>query len=158
MKGFMNMRNFGSLLFVVCLLLLMAGNSLAQSKQVEASRKLDEFTGYNCEDMMAHLDNYAIALQGEPKLQSYIVSYGSHRHRLIEAQAWAIAARDYLVSSRGIEAKRIVMLYGGNRKDHAMELWLLSNDLYPSTTNMVRPKGMKLKKIRTKYRPCRYGV
>jgi hypothetical protein len=132
--------------------------SSAQSKQIEPSRKYDEFAGFNCEDMMARLDNYAIALQTEPTLQSYIVSFGSHRYQIIEAQAWAIAARDYLISNRGIDAKRIVMLYGGNRKDHAMELWLLSNDLYPSTTNMVRPKGMKLKKIRTKYRPCRYGV
>ena|SRR5437764_4192118 len=151
------MRRQRLVIAILCLL-ITAITSSAQSKQTEPSRKYDEFAGYNCEDMMAHLDNYSIALQTEPTLQSYIVSYGGNRRRLVEAQAWAIAARDYLISSRGIESKRIVMLYGGNRKDHAMELWLLSNDFRPSAVNTFQPKGVKLKKIRTKYRPCKYGV
>lgn len=152
------MRVIKITLVVLASLFLMAATSLAQSTQGESSRKFDEFAAYNCEDMMGRLDGYTIALQQEPNSQAYIVSYGSHRHRRIEAQAWATAARDYLTSSRGIEAKRIVMLYGGDRKDHAMELWLLSNNSSSSASNAAQPKGVKLKRVRTRYRLCRYGV
>jgi hypothetical protein len=152
------MRMIKATLVVLCLLLLTTATCLAQAQQGESSRKYDEFAGYNCEDMMAHLDNYAIALQQEPNSHAYIVSYGSRRHQRVEAQAWASAARDYMISRRGIESQRIVMLYGGNRKDHAMELWLLANDSRPSGTNTAQPKGVKLRMVRTKYRPCRYGV
>lgn len=141
-------------IFILCLLTMKSVPS-AQSVQIDPSRKYDEFIESNCEDMMARLDNYAIALQNEPKMQAFIVSYGGSLG-LPEARRWAVAAKKYLTYSRGIEAKRIVTLYGGNRDRRALELWLLSDAYRTSApgTQSVRPKGVKFKKSRTKYRPC----
>lgn len=148
------MRNLRLAIVILCLL-ATASVSFAQSRQVEPARKYDEFSGIQCDDMMAHLDNYAIALQLEPNLQAYIVSHGGS-HGQYEARMWAVAAKEYLVSNRGIEAKRIVMLYGGNRKLRAMELWLLLDGYRPSVTDAVRPKGVRFKKSKIKYRPCTF--
>jgi hypothetical protein len=148
------MRKLRLAIVILCLL-ATASVSLAQSGQVEPARKHDEFSGLQCEDLMAHLDNYAIALQVEPKLQAHIVSYGGSQGRS-EAQRWAVAAKKYLTSNRGIEAKRIVMLYGGRRKLRAMELWLLPDGYSPSAAGpqTTQPKGVRFKTRRIKRGPC----
>lgn len=148
------MRTIRLMIVVLCFLFLAASSLFAQSGQSEAARKYDEFIEYNCEDMMARLDNYAMALQLEPNLQAYIVSYGGS-HGQLEARVWAVAAQKYLVSNRGIESKRVVTLYGGNRKLRAIELWLLQSSYKPSTaTYAVQPKGVRFKRSKIKYRPC----
>ena len=140
--------------FTLCLL-AAAGVSSGQSAQVESLRKYDEFVEYNCEDLMARLDNYAIALQMEPKLQAYVVSYGGD-FGLYEARRWAVAAKDYLTTNRGIEAKRVVTLYGGRRARWAMQLWLTPEGYRHSAagTQNARPKGVRFKRVRLKSRPC----
>ena len=118
------MRKIGSLLFVVCLLLLMIGNSLAQSKQVEASRKFDEFSGVNCEDLEARLDNFAIKLLEDSKMKGYIVVYSGRHISVSEARARAKRAKDYLTKVRGIDAGRIMIIDGGRRDELTVELYL----------------------------------
>lgn len=149
------MRNLRLVIVILCLL-ATASVSFAQSGQVEPARKLDEFSGTQCEDLMARLDNYAIALQVEPKLQAYVVSYGGKQGQL-EAQIWAVAAKKYLTSNRGIEAKRIVTLYGGRRKLRAMELWLLQEGYHPAAAGAqtTQPKGVRFKTRRIKRGPCK---
>ncbi len=148
------MRNLRLAIVILCLL-ATASVSFAQSGQVEPARKLHEFSGFQCEDLMARLDNYAIALQVEPKLQAYIVAYGGS-HGQPEAQIWAVAAKKYLTSNRGIEAKRIVLLYGGRRELRAMELWLLLDSYRPAAAGLqaTQPKGVSFKKRKIKSRPC----
>ncbi len=137
------MRNLLLATVILCLL-ATASVSFAQSRQVEPARKYDEFSGIQCDDMMAHLDNYAIALQLEPNLQAYIVSYAGS-HGLLEARMWAVAAKKYLTSNRGIETKRIVMLYGGKRELRTLELWLLLDGYRPAMAGVqtVQPRGTR---------------
>ena len=148
------MRTHRSAIAILCLL-AAASVSFAQSGQPAASRKYDEVTGYNCEDLMARLDNYAISLQQEPHSQAYIVSYGGSQGER-EARMWAVAGKQYLTSNRGIAAKRIVTLYAGNRDLRTLELWLMVDSYRPSAAGNQtnQPRGVKFKKGRIRYRPC----
>ncbi len=130
-------------------LCLLAAASVS-SGQSALSRKFDEFTEYNCEDMMARLDNYAIALQSEPQMRGHIVSYGAPGG-FYEARRWAVAAKKYMTGNRGVEGGRVVILYGGRRPRRTLELWLLPGATGAQT---VRPKAVKFKKARLKNLPC----
>ncbi|HKQ52232.1 MAG TPA: hypothetical protein VJT74_07690 [Pyrinomonadaceae bacterium] len=134
-------------------LLVTAGASSGQSA---SPRKYDEFAEYNCEDMMARLDNYAMAVQSEPKMRAYVVSYGGSWKTFIEARMWAVAARIYLTTNRGIKNKRVVTLYGGERSRKALELWLVPDDYRPSAAQGAGPKGTKFKRVRLRSRPCEF--
>lgn len=146
------MRNTKWVFACLSIILLSASFSSAQTKEAV---KFDELVKTQCDDMMAHLDNYAVDLQLKPNLQAYIVSYGGGRGQS-EARAWAVAAKKYLVSNRGIEARRVTTLYGGNREQRAIELWLLPNGYRPSITDTIRPKGVRFKKSRMKIGLCDY--
>lgn len=148
------MRN-PSLAIVILCVLATASVSNAQPGQVVSSRKYDNFTEYNCEDLMARLDNYAMALQLEPNLKGYIVSYGGS-YGQPEARVWAYEARKYLTSNRGIAARRIVTLYGGKLDRRTLELWLLLDSYRPSAAGTSQPKGVKFKNSRVRNRQCSF--
>lgn len=108
----------------MCLAIAVGSISVAQTAQTESSRKLDEFSGFGCEDMMGRLDAYAITLQSEPEMQAYVIVYGGQKGQRGEAQMWASRARYYLVGNRMIDVKRIITINGGYRENMTMELWL----------------------------------
>jgi hypothetical protein len=102
--------------------------------------KFDEYGDICEEDEMARLDNFAIQLQANPDFVGYVVFYGGrcysscrydyprHRPRYPrrgEAQARADRIKPYLVSTRGIETDRIVVLNGGFRESWTAELWIV---------------------------------
>ncbi|MGB7925718.1 MAG: hypothetical protein WCF57_20945 [Pyrinomonadaceae bacterium] len=89
------------------------------------NRKFDEYGNINRDDEKARLDNFAIQLQQEPDAQGYIIVYAGRRSRPGDAQKRADRARDYLVTLRGIDSRRIVTLDGGTREDLTVELWLV---------------------------------
>nr|AIA11255.1 PKD domain protein [uncultured bacterium] len=89
------------------------------------NRKFDEYGNINRDDEKARLDNFAIQLQQEPDAQGYIIVYAGRRSRPGDAKKRLDRARDYLVSMRGIDARRIVALDGGTREDLTVELWLV---------------------------------
>ena len=152
------MRNIRAII-VLSLMLAVAGIATAQVTQSEASRKLDEFSGSNCEDMMAHLDSYAIALQSEPDLRAYIIVYGGQTSQRNEAQMWASRARSYLVGNRAIAAKRITTSVGGYRENPTMELWLVRKDApLPVAKPTVQLKDVKFKSGRIKKLEYRCGI
>lgn len=62
----------------------------------------DSFGDINCEDEMARLDNFAVALQNDPSSKGLIVFYGGRRFRgrlpkRGEAEARAARLKPYLV-------------------------------------------------------------
>ncbi|MDQ3258436.1 MAG: hypothetical protein M3R15_31880, partial [Acidobacteriota bacterium] len=86
--------------------------------------KFDEYGNIARNDVKARLDNFAIALQNDPGAQGYIITYGGRRGVAGEAQARADFAQNYLVSTRGIDAGRLVTVDGGFREDAATELYI----------------------------------
>ncbi len=87
--------------------------------------KADEFGEIARDDEKARLDQFAIELQNSPGAQGYIIAYGGARSRYGTGRQRADRARDYLISTRGIEASRIVTIDGGTRPSASTELWIV---------------------------------
>jgi hypothetical protein len=90
-----------------------------------------EFPSINFNQDKANLDNFAVALQGEPGAQGYIVVYGGRRSRPGRANQLGERSRQYLVNTRNIDASRIVIVNGGTREADAFELWLVPQGATP---------------------------
>jgi hypothetical protein len=107
-------------------------------------RKIDEYGNIRFNDEKARLDNFAIELQNDPMAQGYLVCYGGRRGRTGEAQRRCDRAKDYLVTTRGITADRIVTVDGGFREDLTVELWIVpSGATPPAATPTVDPSEVR---------------
>ena len=71
------------------------------------------------------LYNFVSELQNDPTAQGYVVCYGERRSRAAAARRRCERARTYLISTRGIEAPRVVTAYGGLRDALTLQLWLV---------------------------------
>ena len=98
-------------------------------------RKIDEYGNIRFNDEKARLDNFAIELQNDPTAQGYLVCYGGRSGRAGEAQRRCDRARDYLVTTRGIDASRVVTVDGGFREDLTVELWIVPTGAEPPTAS-----------------------
>jgi hypothetical protein len=94
--------------------------------------KFDEYGDIRFDDEKARLDNYAIQLQNAPGAQAYIIGYGTcagdglcTHTSCIVAQKRIDRAKDYLVTTRGIDAGRIMVIDGGCRAEVGVELWVV---------------------------------
>lgn len=130
----------------------------------------DTFGDVCCNDEKARLDNFAIALAQEPESTGYIIFYGGTRHkypfcssrRLMlprrgESQARAARLKPYLVNSRGIDPRRIVVIDGGYRETWAADLWIVPKGGSPPTpTPTVQPQDIRYRKgrIQKRYYEC----
>lgn len=92
---------------------------------------LDSYGDISFEDEQARLDNFAIAVLEVPGSQGYIIAYGGRRGRRGEAAERGERARDYLVSRRGIEPARIVVLDGGYRDELTVVLSVVPPGVHP---------------------------
>lgn len=89
----------------------------------------ETYGNINFNNEKVRLDNFAIQLQKEANLKGYIIAYGGQRSYAGQAQARAERAKNYLVKTRRINAKRIVAVDGGYREKFEVELYLLPQDL-----------------------------
>jgi len=125
---------------------------------VRTARKIDEYGNIRFNDEKARLDNFAIELQNDPTAQGYLVCYGGRRGRTGEAQARCDRARDYLVTTRGIDASRIVTVDGGFREELAVELWVVPSGATPPTaTPNVDPSEVQPTRAPARRRGSRRG-
>jgi hypothetical protein len=110
----------------------VAGYNLECRAQCQASvpappnpTKFDEIGEIQRDDEKARLDVFAIELQNSPGAQGYIIGYGGRNRRFGTGAQRAARAREYVVSTRGIDASRIVTLEGSARETGATELWIV---------------------------------
>jgi hypothetical protein len=87
--------------------------------------KFDEIGEIQRDDEKARLDVFAIELQNSPGAQGYIIGYGGRNKRWGTGQQRAQRARDYVVTTRGIDASRIVTVDGGTRTTGSTQLWIV---------------------------------
>jgi hypothetical protein len=101
-----------------------------------------------CETEMAHLDNYAIALQNKPGMRAYVIAYGGYRGTARhEMRARRARIKRYLINERGIDAKRLTVIDGGFRESLTIELWLIPHDAaVPKPTPTISSENVKYKK------------
>jgi hypothetical protein len=125
------------------------------------SHKFDEFGNLNCEDEMAHLDNFAVQLQSTPGSVGYVIVYGGRSGRRGEARARASRIKAYLVKSRGLDADRVVTIDGGYMESLTTDLWIIPRGVgAPALTPTLQAKDVRFKKGKIKrweYRQCGLG-
>jgi hypothetical protein len=97
--------------------------------------KFDEYSNIPFIDEKARLDNFAIYLQEQPSFKGYIIFHDSQRMQSGGGQARAKRAKNYLVSVRNIDSKRIVIINGGSRKEFEVELYALPSTMSAPTPN-----------------------
>lgn len=132
-------------------LILVALMSHVVTAADQRSRKIDELHGLDWEGAMARLDNFALELNNIPNSIGVIIVYGGQRGRRGEAQAWGKCLTDYIVSRRGINADRIVLVNGGYRESIIVEIWQsVSKEFIPKPAPTVDPKNVKFRKGKIK--------
>jgi hypothetical protein len=70
-------------------------------------------------------------LQNDPSTTTYIIAYGGRTSRIGQADLLGSRARDYIVTQRGIDQSRIVVMNGGFREEDCVELWLVPRGATP---------------------------
>jgi len=107
--------------------------------------KFDEFGKIGYEDLEARLDNLAVYLQKDNILRTHIIVYGGHSGQRGEAEAWIEFMKHYLLTTRRLNANRVIALNGGYREDLSAELWLSPRvGPFPSPSPTVDPKDVRL--------------
>jgi hypothetical protein len=125
---------------------------------VRTARKIDEYGNIRFNDEKARLDNFAIELQNDPTAQGYLICYGGRRGRAGEAAARCDRAKNYLVTTRGIDASRIVTVDGGYRENLTVELWVVPTGAQPPTASpTVQPSEVTTAPARAPRRGRRRG-
>ena len=94
-------------------------------------RKFDEFPNLAFDDQKARLDNLAIELANSPDSTGYIIVYQGRTSRTGQADRLGERARDYLVRTRGLDPRRIVISNGGYREADEFELWIVPQGAQP---------------------------
>ena len=103
------------------------------------SRQFDVCCSCSFDDQKARLDTLAVELQNDPSATTYVIAYGGRTSRIGQADLLGTRARDYLVTNRGIDQARIVVLNGGFREEDCVELWIVpSGATVPQATPTVQ--------------------
>ena len=95
------------------------------------SRQFDVCCSCSFDDQKARLDNLAVELQADPTTTTYVIAYGGRTSRIGQADLLNSRARDYLVTNRGIDQSRIVIINGGFREEDCVELWIIPSGATP---------------------------
>jgi hypothetical protein len=112
-----------SLLFLF-LTLAAFESSFAQTEN-NAAKKFDEFGDIQISDLKARLDNFAIQLQNDRLSKGFILVYRTRRDLPGLSSRYAHRMEGYLVSSRGVEKERVVVVDGGEADSLRQELWIV---------------------------------
>ena len=108
-------------------------------KKIIVAREFDECNSCSLDDQKARLDNLAVELQNDPSTRAYILAYGGRMSPLGQVEKLMSRSRDYLITQRGIDASRIVVVNGGFREEDSVELWLVpSGAAAPKPTPTVQ--------------------
>jgi hypothetical protein len=100
-------------------------------KKVIVAREYDECNACTFDDQKARLDNLAVELQNDPSTRGYILAYGGRMSPIGQVEKLISRARDYLVTQRGIDASRLVVVNGGFREEDSVELWVVPSGAAP---------------------------
>lgn len=94
-------------------------------------RRFDEFPDISRNDEKARLDNFAIELQNDPTATAYVIVYPGRTSKRGEVQHHSSRVVEYLVSSRGLDQRRIVTLVGPAKDELQVELWVTPQGATP---------------------------
>ena len=122
-------------------------------------RPFDQFPSIAFDDTKARLDNLAIELQNTPDMTAYIIIYAGRTSRAGQADMLGRRTMDYLTTTRGVDARRIVIINGGYRDSDFIEVWICPPGAKPpQPTPTVQPGDVQPARERNRPRkPRRRG-
>ncbi len=98
------------------------------------SYQFDKFESRAFDDDKARLDAFAIELQNHPDSQGYIIMYqGTDKDSMRNKNVEKLSKRtlDYLIRSRGIDPRRIVITNWGTSSKTTYDLWIIPPGAQP---------------------------
>lgn len=104
-------------------------NSLAPA--IVTPKRFDEFPSVTFDDDKARLDNLAIELQNQPTARGYIILYPGTRSNARKINQLTNRTRNYLVTTRGIDASRLTVITASPRERDYFELYLVPQGAEP---------------------------
>jgi hypothetical protein len=108
-------------------------------KKIIVAQEYDECNSCSLDDQKARLDNLAVELQNDPSTRAYIIAYGGRMSPLGQVEKLMSRTREYLITKRGIDASRLVVINGGFREEDSVELWIVpSGAAAPRATPTVQ--------------------
>jgi hypothetical protein len=87
-------------------------------------RKFDEYGEILLQEETERLDNFAIQLQSEPRMEGIVIVYGRFGYKREDIQARSNRVKDYLVNKHDIDAERVVIITCGNVEESTVEFWV----------------------------------
>lgn len=113
-------------------------------KRSIVGREFDTCCSCSYDDQKARLDNLAIELQNDPTTTTYVFGYGGRTSPVGQANRLLARAQDYLVSHRGIDASRIVLVNGGFREEDCVDVWIVPRGATtPQPSPTVQPSEVR---------------
>ena len=97
----------------------------------QTCRKFDEYPEISRNDEKARLDNLGVALQNDPFATAYVIVHPGEHGKPGDVEKRSRNVTDYLIDSRGMDGKRIVVQIGPARPDATVEIWLCPRGVIP---------------------------
>ena len=118
-----------------------------REKKVIVAQEFDECNSCTLDDQKARLDNLAVEMQNDPSTRAYIIAYGGRMSPVNKVEKLMSRAREYLVTQRGVDASRLVVVNGGFREEDSVELWIVpSGAAAPRATPTVQAGDVNRRK------------
>ncbi len=118
-----------------------------REKKVIVAQEFDECNSCTLDDQKARLDNLAVEMQNDPSTRAYIIAYGGRNSPVNKVEKLMSRAREYLVTQRGVDASRLVVVNGGFREEDSVELWIVpSGAAAPRATPTVQAGDVNRRK------------
>lgn len=124
---------------LIILLALSVGGPLTTFRQdpnpQPTPRKIDEWGGIGCDDLMARIDHFAGVLKKDEHSRAFIVSYSGPRTLPGRLISYAQFVKPFLINVRGIAPERIINVMGGKRERITIEVWAVPAGAMPPVPN-----------------------
>ena len=97
----------------------------------QSCQKFDEYPEISRNDEKARLDNLGVALQNDPFATAYVIVHPGERGRQGDVAKRSHNVTDYLMNSRGLDGKRVVLQVGAIRPTAITQIWLCPRGTTP---------------------------
>lgn len=97
----------------------------------QTCRKFDEYPEISRNEEKARLDNLGVALQNDPFATAYVIVHPGEPGKPGDVEKRSRNVTDYLINSRGMDGKRIVVQVGPARPEPSVEIWLCPRGVTP---------------------------
>jgi hypothetical protein len=108
-----------------------SANCSTQIPVAATCRKFDEYPEISRNEEKARLDNLGVALQNDPFATAYVIIHPGERAKPGDIEKRSHNVTDYLINSRGLDSKRIVVQVGSPRPETLVEIWLCPRGTTP---------------------------